>query len=361
MPDQLHRQLGLRRRLLLQHERRLHGGEGQRRDMRHERRVLERQLRRRLLLQRRVHERVRPLQPCGDVGYVCGGGARQRSDRRRLWVLQLQRLGGRVPAADLHHQLELRHGHDLPERHLPDLPRQRRQLRVDDASDLLQRQLRELPMPMTRVLAALSFVLALAFAAPALAAEDASDDLRARTHFAAGEYKPALDIYVRLYAETLHPTYLRNIARCYQNLGQADKAISSFREYLRKAKELTPAARSEIEGYIAEMEQLKRSQSAPPPAPTAPAPAMPAPSASEPAPSASAPPPSSSEPPLVLVGPPTVVAQPRDEDPPFYTRAWFWGTVAGVAVGGVLAALLLSSGGDRPRGSLGALDLTDKN
>ena len=58
----------------------------------------------------------------------------------------------------------------------------------------------------------------------------------------------------------MHPTYLRNIARCHQNLGNADKAISSFREYLRKAQDLTPDQRAEIEGYIAEMEQLKQSQ-----------------------------------------------------------------------------------------------------
>ena len=55
--------------------------------------------------------------------------------------------------------------------------------------------------------------------APGVAAADDGDELKARTHFAAGEYKQALDIYARLYAETMHPTYLRNIARCHQNLG----------------------------------------------------------------------------------------------------------------------------------------------
>ena len=59
----------------------------------------------------------------------------------------------------------------------------------------------------------------------------------------------------------MHPTYLRNIARCHQNLGNPDKAISSFREYLRKARDLTPEQRAEIEGYIAEMEQLKQQAS----------------------------------------------------------------------------------------------------
>ena len=68
----------------------------------------------------------------------------------------------------------------------------------------------------------------------------------------------------------MHPTYLRNIARCHQNLGDADKAISSFREYLRKARDLPPDQRAEIEGYIAEMEQMKRAKAAAPP-PAAPA------------------------------------------------------------------------------------------
>ena len=78
--------------------------------------------------------------------------------------------------------------------------------------------------------------------APGHAAADDGDELKARTHFAAGEYKQALDIYARLYAETMHPTYLRNIARCHQNLGNADKAISSFREYLRKARDYARSA-----------------------------------------------------------------------------------------------------------------------
>jgi tetratricopeptide (TPR) repeat protein len=111
-----------------------------------------------------------------------------------------------------------------------------------------------------RVLGVTVVLLALAFSVPARAAGEEGAELKARTHFAAGEYKEALEIYARLYAETMHPTYLRNIARCHQNLGNADKAISSFREYLRKAHDLTPDQRKEIEGYIAEMEQLKQSR-----------------------------------------------------------------------------------------------------
>jgi hypothetical protein len=114
----------------------------------------------------------------------------------------------------------------------------------------------------------------------------------------------------------MHPTYLRNIARCHQNLGNPDKAISSFREYLRKAPDLSPAQRKEIEGYIAEMEQLKQSQGRQP--------ATPPPAAAPPAETSPA-----------LVGPATVTAtSTRDEDGPFYTRVWFWGVVAGVVAAG---------------------------
>lgn len=193
-----------------------------------------------------------------------------------------------------------------------------------------------------------AIVLLLALAAPSggRAAGDTSDELKARTHFAAGQYQEALEIYARLYAETMHPTYLRNIARCHQNLGNADKAISSFREYLRKAKDLSADQRAEIEGYIAEMEQLKRTQAAggkPPPA----------------APPPAAPPPD--EPAAALVGPPTVTAaRAHDDGEPFYTRVWFWAVVAGVAAAGVTTAFLLTRGGGLSAGDLGALDLRKK-
>jgi len=171
--------------------------------------------------------------------------------------------------------------------------------------------------------------------------------MKARTHFAAGEYKEALEIYARLYAETMHPTYLRNIARCHQNLGNPDKAISSFREYLRKAHDLTPDQRKEIEGYIAEMEHLKQSKEKSAEPAAAPPPAAPPPAA---------PPAETTQP---LVGPPTVTATGTtgDDGGAFYTRAWFWGVVAGVVAAGVVTAVLVSRDGGPTAGNLGALDL----
>jgi tetratricopeptide (TPR) repeat protein len=117
----------------------------------------------------------------------------------------------------------------------------------------------------------LAVLVTLAGSRLALAQAPADGEKRAREFFAVGKYAEALEIYGRLYAETAHPTYLRNIGRCFQNLGEPDKAISSFREYLRQAKNLTTEQRAQIEGYIQEMEELKRKREAPPPAPVPPA------------------------------------------------------------------------------------------
>jgi tetratricopeptide (TPR) repeat protein len=178
---------------------------------------------------------------------------------------------------------------------------------------------------------------------PATADDDRQEDLKARTYFAAGDYQQALDIYARLYAETLHPTYLRNIGRCYQNMGNADKAISSFREYLRKAGNLSQEQRAEIDRYIAEMEELKR--------PKTPAPIpVPMPSASdESTPVAGA----------SLAAPEAAVTREPHESTasPFYTRGWFWVGVGAAVVAGVVAALLLTADRTPGHGDLGVVDL----
>jgi hypothetical protein len=109
-------------------------------------------------------------------------------------------------------------------------------------------------------------------------------EVKARELFGFRRYAEALAIYGTLYAETAHPTYLRNIGRCYQNLGDADNAIGSFREYLRQVKSLSLEQRAVVEGYIREMQELKQKQQASgAPSPTAPAATSNAPSPSTPA------------------------------------------------------------------------------
>ncbi len=175
-----------------------------------------------------------------------------------------------------------------------------------------------------------SVVVALALAivtAPAVAVD--GRELMAREEFAAGRYQEALNIFAKLYAETLHPIYLRNVGRCYQNLGDPDKAIISFRDYLRKNKTIDPEERREIEGFIAEMEEQKsRKQAAATVAPPAAAPPKaestitPLPTASQPATDAS---------PEARVTAPA--GPPSEPSSPVYARWWFWTIVTAVAVG----------------------------
>lgn len=197
---------------------------------------------------------------------------------------------------------------------------------------------------MRRASVALITAAFLAIAAPALAAPKDTREMKARELYAAGRYQDALDLYVKLYAEKLHPNYLRNIGRCYQNLGDPEKAIGSFREYLRKARSLPAEERQEIEGYIKEMEDLKRQRDAPPPPPPkAEEPVRPAPRLDAPPP----PPPDN----RVMATPPPPAA---DEGPPIYKRWWFWTAVGVVAVAGTLGGLAAAGTFDAKDPSCGA-------
>jgi len=187
--------------------------------------------------------------------------------------------------------------------------------------------------------ATLTLLTSTAAAAPVPAAPPRDGrEMQAREAYAAGRYQDALDVYVKLYAEQLHPNYLRNIGRCYQNLAQPDKAISSFREYLRKARKLAPGEREEIDGYIREMEELKRQQAAtgqpgtPPPQPTLPLTPSPQPTSTSTSTSTS---------PLQLTAPPTDTLA---ETPPIYKRWWFWTAVGAAVVGGTVAVVLATRG-----------------
>jgi tetratricopeptide (TPR) repeat protein len=100
--------------------------------------------------------------------------------------------------------------------------------------------------------------------APAVSARAEKVDPReqtARAFFATGKYQDAIQIYAQMFAERPHPNHLYNIGRCYQNMGDPDHAIPSFREYLRKAK-IDAAGRKEVEGFIKEMEALRDKHSA---------------------------------------------------------------------------------------------------
>jgi hypothetical protein len=161
-------------------------------------------------------------------------------------------------------------------------------------------------------------------------------EIKAREAFAQGRYEEALDLFAKLYAEKLHPTYLRNIGRCYQNLKMPEKAINAFNDYLRQGKDITVAEQKEVEGYIAQMESLKKKQeeeaaakAPPPPPPPSPPPTR----VSVPAPSPEV------APALDLTAKPAPASSTTEQ--PFYTKGWFWGVVGVAVVAGVLGGLYL--------------------
>jgi tetratricopeptide (TPR) repeat protein len=213
----------------------------------------------------------------------------------------------------------------------------------------------------TKILA-LTVLAAVALSVPvgghALAADDRPQ--RAKELFAAGSYPEALELFAKLYAETLDPLYLRVIGRCHQKMENPDKAIDAFKEYLRKSKRLAPDKRKEVEGFIAEMEALKEhrrrraAEEASRPAAITPPPTAAAPVAAPgPLPPAlSAPPPG--QPQGVLVSPASPATDADAGSAPVYKRWWFWTAVAAVVVaGGVVAATTIERGQVEPyRGDL---------
>src|SRR6478752_10081596 len=104
-------------------------------------------------------------------------------------------------------------------------------------------------------------VVVVMVAAPRQAsAVDRAEELQARQAFASGRYDQALELFAKLYAETLHPVYLRNIGRCHQKMREPQKAIDAFKDYLQKSKKIPADERAEVEGYIKEMEALRDEQ-----------------------------------------------------------------------------------------------------
>jgi len=193
-----------------------------------------------------------------------------------------------------------------------------------------------------RVLLAVAVLVPVWLTPPSVAAMGKKTDRReieARQAFAVGQYAKALDLYTELYADTVHPTYLRNVGRCYQNLKQPDQAINAFREYLRQAKQVTAGERAEVESYIAEMEAMKKEQQA---ALAVAKPPVTSPALTEVPVEASS------------LASQSLVAQPQPipvpEPAPFYTKGWFWGVVSVAVVGGVVGGL--AAGGVFTRKSL---------
>lgn len=115
---------------------------------------------------------------------------------------------------------------------------------------------------------ATAFVLAGMVAATGARAQEAADDERpteARKACLAGEVERGVKLLVEYFAATEDPTVIYNIGRCYEQNGMEAKAVPKFREYLRKAKDLSAEERLEIERRIADLETVIRARATPAP------------------------------------------------------------------------------------------------
>jgi hypothetical protein len=100
------------------------------------------------------------------------------------------------------------------------------------------------------------------------AAPDSDEDhlaSEARQACASGQVARAIQLLGDYLRKTNDATAIFNMGRCYQLNGQADRALLSFREYLRTAPDLTADDRQEVDRHIAELEARRQ-----PPSPVTP-------------------------------------------------------------------------------------------
>jgi tetratricopeptide (TPR) repeat protein len=95
----------------------------------------------------------------------------------------------------------------------------------------------------------------------------AAKEKAAKKACATGDFAKGVDLLADLFVDTNDFSWVYNQGRCYQQNNRWEQAISRFREYLRKAKDISESDRAETERQIADCELSlgKTSQVAPPP------------------------------------------------------------------------------------------------
>jgi hypothetical protein len=172
---------------------------------------------------------------------------------------------------------------------------------------------------------------------------------KALADFSAGKYQEAIDLMAELYADFQEPMYYRNIGRCYQKLGDPDRAIAAFEEFLAKGKDAPPASIADTKELIKQMQELKQKRAAehtatpPPPPPTQPVQPTVTPTTPQPTVTGPLPPPRDPTPALTVVEPPPAKASSGG-----HTAAWvlLGGGAALAAAGGVVLVTSISTFND---------------
>ena len=156
-----------------------------------------------------------------------------------------------------------------------------------------------------------------------------------------GDVEKGAGILADLYVDTNDANYIYNQGRCFEQNGKNDQAVLRFKEYLRKAKDIS---RSDSDAILKKIDELQGAagQHA----------AQPAPAASEAATTAILP--ASAIPPAAAVSQSAATtpdplglsqsAPPPEpqESPPVYKRWWFWTGIGAVVAGGVVTGVLVS-------------------
>ncbi|HEY2902017.1 MAG TPA: tetratricopeptide repeat protein [Polyangia bacterium] len=173
---------------------------------------------------------------------------------------------------------------------------------------------------------------------PSAASEATQADQHARTlfnraeiNFNLGRFREAMADYQLAYQTEPLPGFVFNIAQCYRNLDDYDRASFFFRRYLALDR-LSPR-RAQVEALISEMEARKK---------TAGDPRRALPDVRQP--------PTAAEPQISLGAAPIGGAAGVDDRPGALRRWWFWATVGGVLAAATLTAALLLQRNEASRG-----------
>jgi tetratricopeptide (TPR) repeat protein len=159
---------------------------------------------------------------------------------------------------------------------------------------------------------------------------------RAEINFNLGRFRAAMADYQLAYQAEPLPGFVFNIAQCYRNLDDYDRAGFFFRRYL--ALDRSSPRRAQVEALISEMESRKK---------TGGDPAL--------ALADVRPPPTADRLPISLDEAPNGgVAAGQDDRPGVFRRRWVWATVGGVLAASALTAALLL---DRDRASDGLMPI----
>lgn len=110
------------------------------------------------------------------------------------------------------------------------------------------------------MIAGMAVVLGAAGEVAARTADHTARGIEAHKACLSGRVQQGIDMLAELFVETGDATYIYNQGRCFQQNGRADEAITRFREFLRKAKNLTPAVIAETNLQIRECEQMRDEQ-----------------------------------------------------------------------------------------------------